>query len=120
LKELIFSRLLLAASERFANDDAFVDAAAYQTFSENMDRVLRLADSHRNELGLGAEGRFAVLAGRSCAYANLWHVALVGGGVLNPLNSRYSAAELEFVLRDSGTAVVSRPPRASSRRTCAS
>jgi acyl-CoA synthetase (AMP-forming)/AMP-acid ligase II len=106
LKELIYSRLLLASSEQFASDPAFVDDAATETFAEHVERVLRLADSHRCELGLGADGRFAVLAGSSNAYASLWHVAFVGGGVINPLNSRYSARELEFVLRDSGTSVI--------------
>jgi len=44
-----------------------------------------------------------VLAGNSRHYVNLWHAALLGGGVLNPLNTRLAPAEIAFILKDADT-----------------
>ena len=70
------------------------------------DRVLRLADAMRRELGLEPGDRFAVMACNSHQYLELYHAAFLGAGVVNPLNLRLAGKELQFILADSGTEVV--------------
>ena len=38
-------------------------------------------------------------------YLELFHAALLGGGVVNPLNLRFAPKELAYVLKDSGSKV---------------
>lgn len=65
------------------------------------ERSIRLASAMRNELGPARDDRFAVLAGNSSSYVNMWHAAYLGGGVINPLTTRVEPAELRFILQDS-------------------
>ena len=60
----------------------------------------------RERLGLAPEDRFAVMAANSARHLELWHAALFGAGIINPLNLRFSRRELVHVLRDSGAKVV--------------
>lgn len=102
MEELIYPRLLLTAAERRSDDPAFVDDdGSEELLVDHVERSLRLADAHRRHFGLGPSDTFAVLAGNSRRYVNLWHAAFLGGGVVNPLNTRLAAAELEFILTDS-------------------
>jgi long-chain acyl-CoA synthetase len=107
MKELIFHRLLLPTAERQASDLAFTDLGTGEqsTFGQHAERVKKLANGLRSELGVQPGDRVAVLGGNSLAYVELWHAALFGACVLNPLNNRFSAKELGFVLADSGTRV---------------
>ena len=102
MEELIYPRLLLTAAERRSDTPAFVDDdGSEESLADHVDRSLRLADAHRRHFGLGPSDTFAVLAGNSRRYVNLWHAAFLGGGVVNPLNTRLAPAELEFILTDS-------------------
>ncbi len=104
MEELLYPRLLLTAAERTSDRPAFVDDdGTEESLVDHVDRSLRLADAHRRELGMAKGDRFAVLAGNSRHYVNLWHTAFLGGGVVNPLNTRLAPKELEFILRDSGS-----------------
>ena len=71
-----------------------------------MDRLLRLANSMRDVLGLTPGDRFAVLAANSHEYIELYHAAMFGAGIINPLNIRFAPSELAYVLNDSGSKVV--------------
>ncbi len=57
------------------------------------------------ELGVGRGDRFAVMALNSHRFLELYHAAFLGAGVVNPLNLRLAAKELEYILHDSGTRV---------------
>jgi long-chain acyl-CoA synthetase len=107
VKELIFHRLLVPAAERNARRTAFVDVASGSqvTFAEHLERVSRLTSGLGTALGVRRGDRVAVLAMNSLPYIELWHAALLGGAVLNPLNLRLSDEELTFVLADSGSRV---------------
>ncbi|MEO1061167.1 MAG: AMP-binding protein [Actinomycetota bacterium] len=107
MEELLYPRLLLGAAQRASDRPAFVDDdGTEESLVDHVDRSLRLADAHRRQLGLAKDDRFAVLAGNSRHYVNLWHTAFLGGGVVNPLNTRLAPKELEFILRDSGSRVL--------------
>ncbi len=115
MKELIYPRLLLPSAERFADKVGFVDVTAsgvrYSgTFETHVERVFRLTHAMRKQLGLAHEDRFAVLAMNGHEFIELYHAALFGGGIINPLNIRFSAAELAYVLNDSGATVVFTDP----------
>jgi acyl-CoA synthetase (AMP-forming)/AMP-acid ligase II len=106
MKELVFNRMFLPAIERWADKVAFHDGDHRATFAQHGDRVLRLADAMRRELGMGGDDRFAVMAANSHQYLELYHAGYLGAGVVNPLNLRLAGPELQMILADSGTKVV--------------
>ena len=111
MKELVYPRLLLQRAEQLADKVAFIDVSStgtrYQgTFENHIDRLLRLANSMRDVLGLEPGDRFAVLAANSHEYIELYHAAMFGAGIINPLNIRFAPSELAYVLNDSGSKVV--------------
>ncbi|HUY23126.1 MAG TPA: AMP-binding protein [Acidimicrobiales bacterium] len=114
-KELVYPRFLLPRAERFADKVGFVDVTrngtVYEgTFAMHVERVQRLAGALGGELGVGRGDRFAVLAMNGHEFIELYHAALFGAGIINPLNIRFSVAELAYVLQDSGTTVVFTDP----------
>ena len=111
MKELVYPRLLLQRAEQFADKVAFIDVSSrgihYQgTFENHMDRFVRLTESMRHAVGLKRGDRFAVLAANSHQYIELYHAAMFGAGIINPLNIRFTPSELAYVLNDSGSKVV--------------
>jgi acyl-CoA synthetase (AMP-forming)/AMP-acid ligase II len=104
MKELIYPRLLLPWAERSADKVAFVDGAYRGTFAQHMDRVARLSAALRM-LGVKKQDRYAVMALNGHTFLELYHAAYMGAGVINPLNLRLAAKELEYILRESGTKV---------------
>ncbi len=106
MKELVYPRLLLPSVERLADKVAFHDGGYEATFAQHLDRVLRLGDGMRRELGLGKGDRFAVMALNSHEYLELYHAGFMGAGVINPLNLRLAGGELQHIIRDSGTTIV--------------
>ena len=115
MKELIYPRILLPRAERFADKVGFVDVTRAGvrytgTFATHVDRVLRLSHALQNQLGISRDDRYAVLAMNGHEFIELYHAALFGAGIINPLNIRFSAAELAYVLNDSGTTVVFTDP----------
>ncbi len=111
MKELVYPRLLLQRAEQLADKVAFVDVSStgtrYQgSFENHMDRLLRLTDAMRTVLGLKPGDRFAVLAANGHEYMELYHAAMFGAGIINPLNIRFTPSELAYVLNDSGSKVV--------------
>ncbi|WP_089314724.1 long-chain-fatty-acid--CoA ligase [Actinomadura mexicana] len=109
MQEANFPRLLIPVVERQPDHLAVIgayDGGYRATYAEHLDRVLRLKAAFGRELSLAEQDRFAVLAGNSHRFLELWHAALFGAGVINPLNPRLAASELEFILRDSRTRVI--------------
>ncbi len=106
MKELVFHRMFFPALERFSSKVGFHDGAYHATFQQHGDRVLRLANSMRHELGMQPNDRFAVMSCNSHQYLELFHAGFLGAGIINPLNLRLAGKELQHILRDSGTTVV--------------
>ena len=107
MKELLFHRMLLPTVESHASAPAFIDGDTGRTvtFAEHLDRVSRLSSAMRTELGVQPGDRVAVIGLNSLPFMELWHAALLGAAVINPLNMRFSPDELAFVLADSGSSV---------------
>jgi long-chain acyl-CoA synthetase len=104
MKELIYHRLLLPAVERYADKVGFIDGGYRGTYARHLDRVARLCAA-LHELGVGRQDRFAIMALNSHQFLESYHAAFLGAGVINPLNLRLAAKELEYILQDSGTKV---------------
>ena len=76
-----------------------------RTFTEHADRVARLAGAIR-ELGVGRGDRVAILSLNSDRYAELLLAVPWADAVLNPVNIRWSPAEIVYSLVESETAVL--------------
>jgi acyl-CoA synthetase (AMP-forming)/AMP-acid ligase II len=76
-----------------------------RTFAEFADRVARLAGALQ-QLGMQAGDRVAMLALNSDRYLEYQMGVPWAGGVLNPCNIRWSAAEILFSLNDSGSTIL--------------
>jgi long-chain acyl-CoA synthetase len=105
MKELVYHRHLLPTTERFADKIAVHDDPFRATYSEHLERVLRVGDALQRELGVNRGDRFAVMALNSHEFVELYHAAFLGAGVVNPLNLRLAPQELGFILGDSETKV---------------
>jgi acyl-CoA synthetase (AMP-forming)/AMP-acid ligase II len=107
MKELVFSRTLVPGLQRNADAVGFIDTGSGRTvtFGEHLSRVSRLSGALSSELGVSATDKIAVLGLNSLPFMELWHASLLGAAVMNPLNMRFSADELAYVLSDSESAV---------------
>jgi long-chain acyl-CoA synthetase len=105
MKELVYHRQLLPTADRLADKRAFFDEPYEATYAAHVDRVLRLANGLRGELGIGRDERFAVMALNGHQFLELYHAAFLGAGVINPLNLRLAPKELAFILGDSATRI---------------
>ncbi|MET9485972.1 long-chain fatty acid--CoA ligase [Nocardia sp. NPDC006630] len=76
-----------------------------RTFREGLDRVARLASALR-DLGVGDGDRVAILGLNSDRYHEYLLAVPWANAVLNPVNIRWSPAEISYSLRDSGTTVL--------------
>lgn len=76
-----------------------------RTFGEVRDRVARLAGALRG-LGVESGDRVAMLALNSDSYHEYLLAVPWADGVLNPVNTRWSADEIAYSLEDSGTEVL--------------
>ena len=107
MKELVFARTLIPGLARDPDAVGFIDAGTGRevTFGEHLSRVARLSGALSTELGVSPEDRIAVIGLNSLPFLELWHASLLGAAVMNPLNMRFSADELAYVLSDSETGV---------------
>src|SRR6478752_7242654 len=76
-----------------------------RSFGELIDRVARLAAALQ-ALGMQAGDRVAMLSLNSDRYLEYQMAVPWGGGVLNPCNIRWSAAEILYSLNDSGSIIL--------------
>jgi acyl-CoA synthetase (AMP-forming)/AMP-acid ligase II len=84
---------------------ATVHAGRTRTFAEHADRVARLAGALA-ALGVEEGDRVAILALNSDRYAEYLLAVPWAAAVVNPVNIRWSPAEIAYSLRDSGTTVL--------------
>ncbi len=115
MRELVYPRLLLPRVEQLPDKVAFVDVTTRETryrgtFASHLDRLLRLVHSMRVVLGIEPGDRFGVLAMNGHEYFELYHAAMFGVGIINPLNIRFTPTELAYVLNDSDSRVVFTDP----------
>ncbi|WP_454766201.1 long-chain-fatty-acid--CoA ligase [Cupriavidus campinensis] len=75
------------------------------TYAEFGDRVARLAGALR-KLGVAEGERVAMFSLNSARYLEYYMAVPWAGAALNPVNFRWSAAEVLYSLNDSGTAVL--------------
>jgi long-chain acyl-CoA synthetase len=104
VKELVYHRHLLPATEQHADKVAVIDGSYRATYEQHLDRVARVAGA-LGTLGIGRGDPFAVMALNGHQFLELYHGAFLGAGIVNPLNLRLAAKELAFILADSGTKV---------------
>jgi acyl-CoA synthetase (AMP-forming)/AMP-acid ligase II len=76
-----------------------------RTFRDFADRVARLAGALR-QLGMQEGDRIAMLSLNSDRYLEYQMAVPWAGGVLNPCNIRWSAAEILYSLDDSGSSIL--------------
>src|SRR5690606_12127259 len=76
-----------------------------RTYAEHGDRVARLAAGLRS-LGVQAGDRVAMLSLNSDRYIEYYLAVYWAGAVANPVNTRWSPAEVAFSLDDSGSTVL--------------
>ena len=76
-----------------------------RSFGELIDRVARLAGALQT-LGMQTGDRVAMLSLNSDRYLEYQMAVPWGGGVLNPCNIRWSAAEILYSLNDSGSTLL--------------
>lgn len=106
MKELTYHRHFLPAMKNFASKITVVDGSYQATMQQHGERVLRLANALKTQLGIGKQDRFAVMAVNCHEYLELYHAAYLGAGIINPLNLRLAGKELEYIIRDSGAEVI--------------
>lgn len=103
MKELIYGRSLLASLRRSPDSVAVRDRGGYTaTYAEHVDRVGRAAEVLRSN----DWSRFGVVAYNGHRFLELWHAALLGAGVIVPLNYRLAVAELTSIVLDAEVDVV--------------
>jgi acyl-CoA synthetase (AMP-forming)/AMP-acid ligase II len=76
-----------------------------RTMAESVDRIARLA-SALTGLGVHQGDRVGILALNSDRYQEYFHAAPWMGAVINPVNIRWSPAEISYSLRESDTRVL--------------
>jgi acyl-CoA synthetase (AMP-forming)/AMP-acid ligase II len=86
-----------AAATRFAGRE--------RSYQEFVGRVAKLAGALQG-LGMGVGDRVAMLALNSDIYLEYEFGVVWGGGVVNPCNTRWSAAEIIFSLQDSTSTIL--------------
>ena len=87
------------------NEIATVFGDRVRTWNESVDRVARLAAGLKG-LGVGVGDRVAMLSLNSDRYHEYLFATWWIGAVVNPINIRWSAAEIGYSLEDSATAVL--------------
>ena len=94
--------LLDVAVERYGEREFFnyFEQGERLTFTETRDRVRRLAGALFG-IGVGKGTHVAVMLPNIPAYPITWLALATLGAVMVPVNNRYTARELEYVLEDS-------------------
>src|SRR6266404_7761862 len=83
------------------NKIAIISSSGTQTYAQLWSRVCRLT-SALAELGLSPGDRIALLMQNSSAYIEVYQAAALMGVAVVPLNFRFVASEIEYVVNHSG------------------
>ena len=93
------------AMQQRPNAVATICAGRRRSFAELGDRVARLAGALR-ALGMRDDDRIGILSLNSDRYLESYLGVYWGGGAVNPINIRWSAAEIAYSLDDCDTTVL--------------
>ena len=108
--ELTGQRIIMGAAALHHGATGFVELdrpdAPPLSFGAHLERSLAIVAAHRGKLRMSSQDRYSVLGRNSATMVNLWHVALLGGGTFNPLNTRLAPPEWEYILYSSGTTAI--------------
>ncbi|MFD6452344.1 AMP-binding protein, partial [Nocardia sp. NPDC060220] len=96
---------LHAALQHGPDRTATIFGTRRRTVAESVDRIARLAGALR-ELGVGAGDRVGIYALNSDRYHELLMAVPWADAVVNPVNIRWSTAEVAYSLLDCGTDVL--------------
>jgi len=83
------------------NKIAIISSVGTQTYAQLWSRVCRLS-SAMAELGLAPGDRIALLMQNSSRYLEIYQAAALMGAAVVPLNFRFAASEIEYVVNHSG------------------
>ena len=97
--------MVLSAADRFGDAEAVVDGPLRLTFNEVVERI-RCAASAFADLGVDKGDRIAIWAPNSAEWIIAAFGLLTAGGVLVPVNTRFSAEEAADVIGRSGAKAV--------------
>lgn len=100
-----FTQPLHRALQQYPDRIATIYGDRRRTYRQLADRVARLAGALQG-LGMAPGDRVAMLALNSDRYWEYVVAVLWGGGVINPCNTRWSAAEILYSLEDSGSNIL--------------
>lgn len=102
---MYLTQALHRAEQQHPNRIAVQFGERQHTFREFTQRVARLAGALQ-ALGMQTGDRVAMLSLNSDRYLEYQMAVPWAGGVLNPCNTRWSAAEIAYSLTDSGSAIL--------------
>lgn len=100
-----FTQLLSRNIQQRAEQTAIRIAGQSWTYGEMGARVAKLASALQG-LGMEPGDRVALLSLNSPVHLEYLFGVPWGGGVVNPVNSRWSAEEIAYSLEDSGTRIL--------------
>jgi long-chain acyl-CoA synthetase len=100
-----FTQPLHRALQHHQDRTATIFGDRRRSFREFADRITRLAGALQG-LGMAPGDRVAMLGFNSDHYWEYLVAVPWGGGVVNPCNTRWSAAEIAYALKDSGSRIV--------------
>src|SRR5262245_27578552 len=89
-----FFELLSAIANKSPEKTLLIDGDYRVSYAGHRDRLAKLCKGMGAVLGLGQADRFSVLAANNHRYIELWHAAICGAGVINPLNTRLTRQDL--------------------------
>jgi acyl-CoA synthetase (AMP-forming)/AMP-acid ligase II len=93
------------AVQQDASGVATIFGDRVRTWAESADRIARLAAGLQS-LGIGPGDRVGILSLNSDRYHEVLFATWWAGGVVNPINVRWSPAEIAYSLEDSGTSLL--------------
>ena len=102
---MYLTQALCRAVQKKPNATATIFKGRRQTFRQLADRVARLAGVFRS-LGVKPDDRVAILSLNSDRYLEFYLAIWWAGGAANPVNIRWSAAEIAYSLDDCGTQIL--------------
>ena len=102
---MYLTQALCRAVQKKPNATATIFKGRRQTFRQLADRVARLAGVFHS-LGVKPDDRVAILSLNSDRYLEFYLAIWWAGGAANPVNIRWSAAEIAYSLDDCGTQIL--------------
>jgi long-chain acyl-CoA synthetase len=99
---MLTMRSALERTQRlYGANTAIIDADCRYTWTEHMDRVMRLAAVFR-DTGIGKGDRYAIICRNTWRHCEFLHAGYWNGSVPVPVNYRLAPPEIRYILDDAG------------------